>query len=362
MSRGGVRILVPAALIALCMTAPASEAGTLNGKCLARPLLDETAGAPVAGPEDLDFDAENGALLISAFDRLDESGAQGGIYRLSVGDLAGEGALMARNLTPGRPDFRPHGIALSDATLAVINHTHRREGAGPRGTMLDLFSWDGRVLTHRKTDAASSYCNANDIAGAPAGGWLFSRDRGACEGVDKILETVFNLGDGEVRHLSAAGDLGAFAEGLAFANGVAVNASDNRVFIAETQGRRIAVFGQAEEKTGRPAPKGPFGRERNFDIELAAGPDNLSIGLDGSLLAATLPAPFSLFLALNGWSGPVPSRLIRIRNPGSPDAAVEVLYENGGFSAATSIVETPRFFVAGSVIESALLVCPKKGT
>ncbi|MEM8699178.1 MAG: hypothetical protein AAGF44_08405, partial [Pseudomonadota bacterium] len=95
--------------------------------CHALPLRDAETGREIVGIEDI-ARLPDGRFLLSAHDRLDEAGPDGGLYVFDPEELADEAPFVPR-LTPALPadgltgGLRPHGIAAHPELplVAVIN-------------------------------------------------------------------------------------------------------------------------------------------------------------------------------------------------------------------------------------------------
>ena len=92
-------------------------------------------------------------------------------------------------------------------------------------------------------------------------------------------------------------------------------------------------------------------------MDLPGGPDNLTRGVDGRVLAALHPDLIRLALYRHGWTGRAPARIVAV-DLGT--GAVEVLFDDPGGAvspAATVAVMADGRLVAGSVRAPGLLVC-----
>lgn len=314
-------------------------------RCQVRPLVKWNTDQLITGPEDLVLDARQGRIIISAHNRtsVDED-PTAGLYAVALSALRGQGQVEAFPLITDKADFRPHGIAIQGDQLAVINHAGEGEGVGPRGTRLELFRIEARGLRLSETLRSPMLCNANDVVSDGEGGWLFTRTGSSCGGVGGFLDLLSGTlggGTGQVVRLTPDGEAAVIASDLKFANGL-LRLADGRIVVAETQGKSLKWLGGERWDVG-------------------AGPDNLMLDQSGAILTAVHDAPFRLFLGLKGRTDTVPSRLVRIVST----RETETLYASdgdpakGGYPAATVLLDAGEVYVAGSVLASSLLVCPK---
>lgn len=317
----------------LALTASVTHSQPLD--CRRVPLTDIRTGAAILGPEDLAFHAPSGTLFISAHDRAGRSG--GGLYALPAASLE---AGTAMRLDAGAVTF-PHGIALDDAgaALAVIDHRDRRE----RSQLLVFPVGDNGALAAPEARKDDRLSRANDVAPDGQGGWLVSIDQGSESGLGRLLEVTVPLARAKIIR---PGQYAPFAEGLAFANGIA-RLNDGRIVVAETRADRLTVL----------TPDGTVAAR----VPLDGPPDNVSALPDGRLAVAVLTGGLQLMLSRQEWLGvdPPGSRVVAVDPDGAGPA--RVLFDDPDsaiLAAATSAVAAGDRLVIGSVADSALAVCP----
>lgn len=333
MRRGGLAALAALAAVAVWLAWPvgglAARFGA--GDCSRLALADAGTGAAIRGVEDI---ARHGdALILSAHDRLaaDRGVARtGGLYRLPLAALSGPGPVRVARLG-GTGHLDPHGIAVAGGRIAVILRRH-----GPRGhsgTDVVAARLEGPRLTGAERIRDPALCAANDVA-FDGGRILVTLDRRDCPG--RSWRDMLLGGGGRMVALGPGGGIAPVLGGLAFANGV-LAAADGPV-VAETRAARLRLA------TGR-------------SVAVPGGPDNLSRGPGGRILAALHPDLIRLALYRHGWTGRAPSRIVAV----DPDTgAVEVLHDDPTgalFPAATVAVMAGGRLVAGSVRAAGLLVC-----
>lgn len=270
------------------LAAPPAVALDTPRDCRVIALQDSArAGQAVIGAEDVVYDASGERFLIAAFDRTraaDATARDGGLYSLPLVALAHGGAAIA--VTPlalsGAPAFRPHGIDVSgDGETIVAIARQEWRGAAQRSNILSLRR-DGAVWTPETVADGSAICRANDVAIAD-GDIVLSHDRGACGGLDMMIENVFALAQGSVLALSPGGQPKPVLGNLLVANGVL--AHDGGLVIAETREDRI-LWLDPDRAPDDPIPETPLG----------ASPDNINRAPDGGLLVTAHDSLFRLAL------------------------------------------------------------------
>ncbi|TVR98221.1 MAG: hypothetical protein EA406_07520 [Rhodospirillales bacterium] len=352
----------------------------LASDCRRLLLTDSVTGRPIAGVQDLAVDREAGIAWLPAQDRWQVEAAartgaddlpEGGLYWLALdaSSLTGGQATVvdaARAFKADRP-FHPHGIDLfvgddGRRTLFVVNRRYVRDGGDgrrPRWVMdpsIEVFDVHGTALHHRLTVEGPLVCQANGIVGVASDRFYVSNDTGACSARGRWLELVAGLDRASVvRVVLEGGEDGpritTVAEGIRFANGLAVN--DEHLYVAATRANAILVFRRDRlQEAPAEAPDAVF--------RLGTGPDNLMWDGAGGLLAASHPSLFRLALyRYRWWPGAIaPSHVVRV-DP--RDGSVQQIYRSREqpplLSAATVAAVYDDRLIMGSVTDTGLAVC-----
>lgn len=287
---------------------------------------------PIVGVEDMAAFAD-GTIIMSAYDRRFRNSPVRGIYLTSVLDLVDREPPVQVDSLRGPSavvdGFYPHGLAIdrSGQRLAFVNRPEQGRAEVIWGALYPTgFEAEGRW------DAPDA-CRANDLMfrGAEL---LVTRDRASC-GV-----SFSDLMPGAASGSLVAVDAGGAREietGLAFANGLEL--AQGRVIVAETRGDRLVEAGTGEA------------------IELPGGPDNLTPGPLGSVLAALHTDLFDYWLFTLGYADDAPSRIVSI----SPrTGGIEVLYDDPlgkQISGASVALQVQGVLIAGAAYDRGLLVC-----
>lgn len=292
---------------------------------------DSVTGQPVVGAEDIALHPGGASLIISAHDRRTED-KNGALYELTLFGLTAASDLVARRLSAPpalREHFRPHGISISpDGTrIAVVNRY------GPNVARIDVGPLTEEGWAADRRIEGANLCRANDLylTGLDFDDMLITLDRADCETSLRDLSPWATTG--RIARFNGT-RLDITRTRLAFPNGI-----ESR-YISETRMHRL--LRQGEEP-----------------VALPGAPDNLSIGPQESVIAALHPKLLHLWLYQSEIQSRAPSRIVQI----TPETgAVQVLFDDPDgflFSAATSAVFTGDLLVAGSVVDSGLLVCRK---
>ncbi len=293
----------------------------------------------------LDVDGER--LIVSAYDRRATEKAaktasppEGGVYAIDVGALFDARGTVAATPLVDPKDFknglRPHGLDYADGEIAFINRGYVRDEKRWRMNPSAI-----RIGADGEISSRSAHCAANDIA-VVGDGYLLTRDRRACGGFRRFLESA-------LRQKSSGAyfdDGAALVDDVAFANGVAV--LGDGFAVAATRENAVHIIRTDEDNASR-----------QFVAKAPGAPDNLSIAGDGAIIAALHPNLFRLALTRKLGIGRAGSRIVRID---ADTGETELLFDDPKgalFSAATVGIATGRGLVAGSVTDSGALVCEK---
>lgn len=300
----------------------------------------------VRGPEDLVWDPVSRHLFVSA----DPRGRDGrpGVYAVAIDTLrTTTGSYLP--LTPAADVQKPHGIGLDveRRELAVIDH-HDEDGQGGATVRRFTVGADGTLTEQGPYGRVR---NANDVVPDGSGGVYVTQDHAAATGLGGAWELMTSRKRAAVHRLPASPDEGptVAVDGLYFANGI--TRDGDRLYVAEMRAERILVFDGALSGTLRPAG----------EIALPGQPDNLNLDeAGGRLLAAVLPEPFILFLALKHLHGDggIASAAVGMALPTGQPATLFGDPAGETVSAATAVEAADGLLVLGSVVEPRLAVCP----
>jgi hypothetical protein len=337
-------------LAAGCSAQTAGEAEYPSTNCSRVALIDSATGASVRGAEDLDIDAARGRLIVSAYDRRAAEKAahgpstppEGGLYVVRLERLGGAEAAATPLVPPGAiaGGLRPHGVAyISTADeIAFVNRAYAREGRGWRlaPRIERVGAADGSRL-----DPLTAHCAANDLVATEAG-LLVTFDHGACDW-RAGLEDVLSLRRAGVVPTTGGEPL---FSGASYANGV-IAAADGALALAATRENALLMLRLSEDGAWRASSR----------VKLPGGPDNLTRGDSGRIIAAVHPSTLRLAAARKLGLGKASSRIVAI-DPAT--GGVALLFDDPTgkvFSAATVAVEREGALILGSVLEEGLLVC-----
>jgi sugar lactone lactonase YvrE len=274
-------------------------------------------------------------------------------------------------------DFHPHGLDLvldaeGRGTLFVINRRYHRQnparetgksdGRGEVVPTVEIFDvGKSGELHHRRTVHSRAFCRANEVAGLDRGRFLLTNDGAACGTWGRRLEQAFGLEKGnvvlmELEDATGAGVIRALAEGIGFANGLALDGQ--HLYVAATRDQALWVY----RRNGL-NETAIFGVPERV-IAVDGGPDNLSWASEHVLLVAVHPSLLRLakyrYQWMSGgmpWLDAAPTRILAVD---VRDGAQRVVWDSDAgepLSAATVAVRHGNVLIAGSVTDAGLMVC-----
>lgn len=321
----------------------------------------------VQGTEDLVIDRSTGIVLVSSHDRRADlaSGGEGNANRggIFAYDLArplyGFVELTALGMSgEGPADFRPHGLSLYTApdgakTLMVINHPYGSESTVEIYDVIDGASVgdEGGAqmpgLTYRLTVTSPSMISPNDLVALDAVRFYATNDHGSRHPKARMLEDYLRLNIGSVVYFDGE----VFTEalgGLTYANGIEINASRDKIYVAETTDNRVGAY-TIDPDTGD--------LERLREWNLGYGVDNIDRAPDGSMWIGGHPKMLDFIAHAGDPRIMSPGKVMRIV-PQSDDAPQTIFLTDGDILSGLSVAaEYNGKVVMGQVFDDGLLVC-----
>jgi arylesterase / paraoxonase len=295
-------------------------------------------GAP--GAEDLAVDRERGIALISSDDR--RTGAGGAIYAYDL-QAGGE----PRSLTAGREGFHPHGLSLLEqgarSILMVVDHAES-------GDAVEIFRWDGSDLEPLSTVTDPLLYNLNDVAAVDARRFYATNDHGvtaereAREDYLRRKRANVVYWDGERARV--------VADGIGYANGIALSEDQHEVYVASTTFGKILVYDRDEERGDLTLRK---------EIALDTGVDNLALDLYGGLWVAAHPHLLTFAAHARDAAKRSPWEVVWVDPSGQSEPSIRPVMLSLGeqLSGASVAVPWGDKVVIGSVFEPHFLVCQR---
>lgn len=351
------RLLWPLTILALLIAAFVIDflrfAGQFRDLSPTDPLVCNDIAIP-GSAEDIQLDRGRGLAYLSVLDRralVEGREVTGAIYAL---DLLADEPIATLVLQSAPNDFHPHGMSLylmgdGNLRLFVISHPqgkdHTVEIFERRAN--GLFQW---VETLRDP----SFVSPNALVATGPRQFYLANDQGSSNFIGRLRETLLRHGLSKVVYFDGE-RARVVAGGLKSAVGIALSGDGLTLYVAETLGKRIAVF-------SRNPANGDLRLLEHIPIDGA--PDNLQTDPEGALWIAAHPRLVDLIRHFVNADHPSPSRIIRYRNrPDAPrvDDHVEiddiVLDLGDSISAASVGAVFGRQLLMGSITETKVRNC-----
>lgn len=310
----------------------------------------------IVGAEDIAVDRKSGLAFLSATDRRapkDHPNPQDGLYTFEPAHPE----LGVTKLKGTPRDFHPHGIGLwraADGTLTLMAVNHRSDGS----STVDVFAVketadaDGTIsaaLSETASVQSSLLVRPNDVAPTGPDSFYVTNSHTSTTAFGRFLETwmLFPRAnviyyDGQIPRIAA--------NGLRFANGVALSPDGSKLYVAESLGRDLVTY-ERQPITGALSEKSRFA--------ISAGLDNIDVDARGNLWVAGHPKLFDFLAYQNDLAKPSPSEIFEVNVAnGLPVAAHAVFTDLGGRIGAASVgVRTDGRLLIGSVFDPKFLDC-----
>lgn len=297
--------------------------------------------AGVAGPEDLQPAGER--VYVASLDRA--GGAERGAVLLVSPDDPLDSAGW-RDRTAGAPsDFRPAGLYYFEdgptRRVFVVNE------AGPSVELYDVL--ENGDLKHIETFRERRLTSPNDVVAVGARSFYVSNDVEAGRRTPVgMLQFLTRAPAGKIFYFDGV-SFRVAADGLRFANGLALTDDGAALYAAETSGYALRRY-------ARDAGTGALTLDKT--APMPAAPDNINIAFDGSLWIGAHPKPLALGAVTFGAASVSPSAVIRF-NPGASDATyTEIFTDDGRKISAASVAALDRGrLIIGSLLDDKYLIC-----
>lgn len=312
------------------------------------PASDVCSAFALAGvsAEDIAVDRDRAVAYISALDRRGQA-PTGTIQQI---DLRQTPWTVTEAVTGAPANFRPHGISLFTSadghqTLMAISHPI---GEGHRVEVFDRAP-DGQFV-HVRSVAGPELFKPNDLAAVGPRQFYLVNDSGARSGVQRAAEQLFAAGYSALVYFDGE-KLTEVLSDLASPGGVNVSTDGGRLFIAETQAKRVRIL-------ARDASSSALTEEAR--VPLAGLPDNIDIDANGAAWVASHGSAIGLvrqFIDPEKFSPSIVNRISR--GAGGQWIAPEMRVSDGReLSAASVAVPQGGKLLMGSITDRKIMSCP----
>jgi arylesterase / paraoxonase len=313
----------------------------------------------IPGAEDMELDRERRVLWVSSDDRRrGQEAVSGTIHAIAFDQTSMTGNAATLAGFPADSAFSPQGLSLYTAAdgarvLGVVNHPNGHLNHGM--TAVELFDVaSDNSLRHRRTISIHGLTRINDIAMTGPDSFYATSESDAAQGslgefAGFILDTDRT---GAIWHVN--GTTGSvLADGLSFANSVALSPDGRRLYATGTMDRTLHIYSRDLANNAL---------TRVDMAQVGTGLDNLSVEPDGRIWLAAHPKLFTFLHYIkqpDQRSAPSQVLIVEPSAQGTGGKVDQVLLQQGtpAFSAASVAVRDGNRMVLGSAFSPGLQVC-----
>ncbi|MCQ8184651.1 SMP-30/gluconolactonase/LRE family protein [Parvularcula maris] len=304
-----------------------------------------TEFALVPGAEDMV--SVSGGVFLSSVDRRGfEDGWRPGIYWWPDGGEIELASLDAPD------DFKPHGLSLwegpDETILYAISHPgglYSEAESGPSHTV-EVFAVSEGRLSHRRTLTHPLFRSPNDLAVFAEDGFYITNDKRWIGGLRGAMETYLLLPVADVVRFER-GSARIVADGLNYANGIALSEDRGTLYVNEVQGRRMRAYDVGEN--------GDLAERTRFSM--GSAPDNVTIAKGGSLISAGISDAFRFEAFRDEKADDAPSLILRV-DPKSGEKETLFYDDSGQISGATVGLQHGSELLIGTAYGRHVARCP----
>ena len=298
----------------------------------------------IEGAEDITISKKDSFAIMSSTIRnkipstIQESG---GLYFIDLKADSYNPILLTQGF---KKPFAPHGISIFQkenvTTIAAINHTDK-------GEFIEIFTLVDKQLTHQKTLKNEQIFSPNDIVLLDENRFYFTNDHKYKNGIQRLSEDYLGLSISNVIYFDGKNYI-EVASGIAYANGINLDAKRNLVFVASPRKFLIKVYQKNEDNT------------LTFieDIDCKTGVDNIEFDENNDLWVGAHPNLLHFASYAKGVKKTSPSEIIKIKYTRKDNYKIEQIYMDDGSKMSASTVAAPfgNIILAGSVMDTHFLV------
>jgi len=292
----------------------------------------------VQGPEDIA--ALGDGLIVSSFieDKRQREMRRGTLYFLDKLD-------NFTNISPNLNfEFNPHGLDVyklpnGDSKVVVINHRTSFDS-------IEVFLWskNQKTLSHTASIMSEELYNANDIALVSEQRFFVTLDHGAKTHFWKMVERFARLKRGKVLFFNGNNFI-VKNDQISYANGIAYNSVDKKLYVASMTGKKVIEFSSAEN--------GDLKKSKEWLLDTF--PDNITLQ-DGYLWIASHVKILALKKHAENHQNISPFRILKL-NLHSQELT-KVYEQTGKFISAvsTAFPQGEKLYL-GNIFEQSFAIC-----
>jgi arylesterase/paraoxonase len=337
-------VLVIVVLLAVLALYTFAEAGEFR-EVVPLPLASCEAVSGMPGAEDLVVDRDRSVALVSSDDRTWSS--EGAIFAYDL-EAGGE----PRRLTPpGGTGFHPHGLSLVAADAGGASLLYVVDHPTPEQSQVRVFSWNGDELVPVRTVTDPLFVGLNDVAALDDTRFLATNDHDRPPGTSQRVLDLLQLSRGNVVYWDGE-KASVVAEGIPYANGIALSLDHAHVYVASTTKGRILRF-ERDEESGALVQVDTY--------ELQTGADNIEVDGYGNLWIGAHPKLLTFLRHAGDHARRSPSEVVFVDPSRDLEPPIRPVWRDTGELLSGSSVGVPwgSKLIIGSVFDPGILVCER---
>lgn len=309
---------------------------SFNGKIIKKVEL--------TGAEDITVSYLDSFAIVSATDRQkfpSNEEEKGGLFYL---DLKNKNYKPIYLTSKFKKPFAPHGISMlkSDSIYKImaINHTLK-------GHFIEVFNLNGLVLEHIKTLEHPLMISPNDIVLIDENRFYFTNDHKYTNGLGRFIEDYGGRAISNVIYFNGK-NYSEVADGIAYANGINLDAKRNLLFVASPRKFQVKVYNKSSDGS----------LEFIESIDCGTGVDNIEFDTEGNLWIGAHPNLLRFTSYAKGKKETSPSEIIKIIYTTKGDYTIEQIYIEDGSEMSASTVAAPfgNLILTGNVMDDKFLI------
>ncbi|TVZ57125.1 arylesterase/paraoxonase [Lutibacter sp. Hel_I_33_5] len=302
----------------------------------------------IPGAEDFAISRKDSFAIISSTARKNIPNFNqeiGGLYFLDLKNDDYKPIHLTKNFN--KP-FAPHGISMikkdSIYIIAAVNHTLESEN-------IEIFSLNGKTLTHKKTLSNPLIFSPNDIVLLDENEFYFTNDHKYKDGITRLAEDYLGLSLSNVIYFNGK-DYKEVANGIAYANGINFDKKRNLLFVASPRKFLVKVYQKNNDGS------------LTFieDIDCKTGVDNIEFDEASNLWIGAHPSLLTFAAYAKGDKEISPSEIIKINYKVKGNYTIDQIYFGDGSKMSASTVAIPfgNIILTGNVMDDHFLILKKK--
>ncbi|NVJ86833.1 MAG: SMP-30/gluconolactonase/LRE family protein [Algoriphagus sp.] len=299
------------------------------------------------GVEDMALARKDSFLILSVDDRAKRRAGEKGLHGLYWMDLTKTPFETQRIALPDDLTLFPHGISLLELgpnqyQLAVINHVEGKHS-------IELFLIQDGKVEYDRSLRDPLLISPNDLVLVGKDQFYYSNDHGNTSKLGVFAENYLGVAAANVGYFDG-NSFRIVADKMAYPNGLVMNSSGEKLFVASSRGFLIRIFDILENGD----------LEQIEDIPVGTGVDNLELDKNGEIWTGAHPNLMTFSAYAAGKKEYAPSEILKISYQAGESNTESIWLDDGKTLSATSVaIPFGDYLFLGNVMDSKFLILKK---